>query len=233
MSATPVQLALSLPHRAALGERDFIISGSCAAAVGLVDQWPHWPSHAASIVGPAGAGKSHLANVWRARTGGAAVHHSAEASEADYVMAGQPLPAVVEDLHLGVADEQGLFHLLNIARETGSHVLLTARTHPGTWDVALPDLRSRLRSFPVIAIEPPDDALLRAVLVKLFADRQLPVADAALDHLALHMERSMAFALRVVDEIDRLQLESRRAVTRNLAKDALARLASGDEASDR
>jgi len=225
MTQTPEQLTFDLPHRPAHGIEDFIVTRASQAAVAMVDLWPDWPSHALMLVGPEGCGKTHLAQVWRLRTG-APTHRAPDALEQDYIDGAATLPAVVEDLDKRVRDEQGLFHLLNVARETGRHVLLTARSRPGTWDVSLPDLRSRLRSFPVALIDPPDDTLLRAVLVKLFADRQLSVSPPAIEHLALHLDRDMAAVMRVVAEIDRLQLQKRRPVTRKLAGAALARLAS-------
>lgn len=226
-ATSPEQLTFDLPHRPTHGAEDFIVTGSSQAAVTMVDCWPEWSSHALLLVGPEGAGKTHLAQVWRHRTG-ASLHRACEVVERDLVEVSEPLPTVVEDLDRGVRDEQGLFHLLNLARESQSHVLLTARSLPGTWDVALPDLRSRLRSFPVCTIDPPDEDLLRAVLVKLFADRQLSVAPVAISYLSLHLDRDMAAVMAVVEEIDRLQLQRRRAVTRKLAGEALSRVASRD-----
>src|SRR6185312_17331094 len=68
MSNTPEQLVFELPHRAAMGLEDFLVSESNAAAVALVDRWPDWPVGAAILVGPKGSGKTHLANVWQLRT---------------------------------------------------------------------------------------------------------------------------------------------------------------------
>jgi chromosomal replication initiation ATPase DnaA len=117
-----------------------------------------------------------------------------------------------------------LFHLLNLAREGKFSMLLTGRVAPGELDIGLPDLRSRLRALPLVRILAPDDALLKALLVKLFADRQLKVEPHIVAHLALHMERSADAAVCVVKEVDRLALSSHRRVTRALAVEALARL---------
>src|SRR5207253_554967 len=82
---------------------------------------------------------------------------------------------VVEDLSDGSIDERALFHLLNLAREEDAFLLLTTRQAPANWAVAINDLGSRLRALPLVTLMPPEDALLRALLVKLFADRQLAV----------------------------------------------------------
>lgn len=228
MTAAPRQLVLDLSHRQALGEEDFLVSRSNAAAVELIDRWPAWPHPACVVVGPQGSGKSHLANVWRLRSGAGLV---GAAGLSDPLVAALPDGAcvVVEDLDRGVGNEQALFHLLNRARESRLSVLLTSRGAPGELAVGIPDLRSRLRALPVAALDLPDEALLKAVLVKLFCDRQLNVEPAVIDYLSLRMERSMEAASRVVAAVDRLALATHRKVTRPLAAEALADLGEGQE----
>jgi chromosomal replication initiation ATPase DnaA len=223
MTAAPRQLVLDLAHRQALGEEDFLVSRSNAAAVELIDAWPHWPHPAAIVVGPEGSGKSHLANVWRLRSAAHLVP-AAELSDAIVAALAERSALVVEDLDRGLADERALFHLLNRARESAVCVLLTSREAPGDMTFRIPDLRSRLRALPVVELQSPDEALLKAVLVKLFCDRQLNVEPAVIEYLSLRMERSMEAASRVVAAVDRLALAMHRKVTRPLAAEALATL---------
>lgn len=222
--ADPEQLVLALPHRQAQEAEDFLVSRSNAAAVELVDGWPGWPLPSALVVGPAGAGKSHLANVWRLRSSAGLV--SALRLDEANVHAFEARPAlVVEDIDRGIGSEQVLFHLLNLAREKAGSILMTSRVAPGEIDIALPDLRSRLRATPPVLIEAPDEVLIRSVLVKLFSDRQLAVEPHLVSYLALHMDRSMDAAVRVVARCDRLSLAMQRKVTRAVAAAALASIA--------
>jgi chromosomal replication initiation ATPase DnaA len=232
----PAQLVFDLAQRQALDAEDFFVSGSNAAAIGIVDGWPAWSHWAAVVSGPAGSGKSHLVNVWRSRSGAACLEASA-ICEASVTAFGSGLATVtgasatgvasalaVENLERGVGDERALFHLLNLAREQKLSILLTSRVPPGELDVTLPDLRSRLRALPHVVIEPPDETLLGVILVKLFTDRQLAVEPHVIAHLLRHMERSTEMANGVVTEIDHLALASHRKVTRGLAAEALARV---------
>jgi chromosomal replication initiation ATPase DnaA len=228
MTAAPRQLVFDLAHRQALGVEDFLVSSSNDAAVEMVDRWPDWPHPAAIVAGPQGSGKSHLANVWRLRSG-AGVVTAAELDDARVAALEPGATLVVEDLDRGIADEKVLFHLLNRARESKLSVLLTSRTPPGEQEFHVPDLRSRLRALPIVLVQPPDEALLKAVLVKLFADRQLNVEPPVIDYLSLRMERSMAAASRIVAAIDRLALATHRKVTRPLAAEALASLGDSRE----
>ena len=228
MTAAPRQLVLDLAHRQALGAEDFLVSSSNEAAIELVDRWPEWPHPVCVVVGPKGSGKSHLANVWRLKSS-AGVAAAATLTDAAVAQMSDGSALVVEDLDRGISDEQALFHLLNRARGSRLSVLLTSRQAPGELDVRIPDLRSRLRALPVVALEAPDEALLKAVLVKLFCDRQLSVDPAVIEYLNLRMERSMAAASLVVAAIDRLALAMHRKVTRPLAAEALASLNEGRE----
>jgi chromosomal replication initiation ATPase DnaA len=220
-SHSPKQLVLELPHRQALGAEDFLVSRSNAAAVELVDSWPSWSHRAVLVAGPKGAGKSHLAHVWQLRSGARSVAAPEISDEAIQALESRQA-LVVEDIDRGVGEEQTLFHLLNLAREKGYSILLTSRKAPGEISITLPDLRSRLRALPLLRIEAPDEGLLKAVLVKLFADRQLAVEPHVVAYLALHMERSMEAANQVVAATDQLSLAMQRKVTRAIAADALA-----------
>lgn len=220
MSMSPRQLAFDIPHRPALGAEDFLVSNSNEAAVALVDRWPDWPAGAAVIAGPAGSGKSHLANVWRMRSNAEVLAASAITEPAVPKLASAGA-LVIEDLDRGAGSEQALFHLLNLVREQRLAILLTTAIDPGDLSIRLPDLRSRLRALAVARIEPPDDALLRAVLVKLFADRQLTVDPGIIGYMLVRMERSMDAAQRLVAEVDRLALAMQRGVTRAVASAAL------------
>ncbi len=231
MSTKAEQLVLDLPHRAASGAEDFLVSSSNAAAVELIDRWPDWPSHAVVISGPSGVGKSHLVNVWRLRSD-AVVIPAGDVSDEAVAMLLQRRALAVDGIASGVGDERVLFHLLNTARENRLTLLSTTREPPGDIAIDLPDFRSRLRALPHVALAPPDEGLLRAMLVKLMADRQLQIEPAIITALALHMERSAAAAVRVIAEIDRRQLATRRKVTRALALECLEAIAAEKNGGD-
>ena len=220
-TAKPQQLTLDLAHRAALGAEDFLLSDNNRAAVAQIDRWPDWPHPVVVLSGPAGSGKSHLAHVWRLRTGAASMAAST-LDEAALTARDGHACMVVEDVDRGIADQRAMFHLLNLAREHRFQVLMTARTDPGDWHhLTLPDLRSRLRQATLARIEAPDDGLLRAVLVKLFADRQLAIEPPVVEHIALRMERSMEEAVRLVARIDARALETHRKVSRALVAEVM------------
>ncbi len=212
MTGRGKQLVLDLPHRPAQGREDFLVTDSNAAAVALIDQWPAWPGHAAILMGPAGSGKSHLVEVWRQRSKAQKVSAASISSESAPALLTTHALAI-EDAGAGV-DERGMFHLLNLARQQNSSLLITGQTRPESWEIVLPDLLSRLRAIPVLEILPPDDTLLRGVLVKLFFDRQIAAEESTISFMLTRMPRSLDAARVLVAEIDRRALEERAEVTR-------------------
>jgi chromosomal replication initiation ATPase DnaA len=215
------QLPLSLPHRAAMTRADFLTGDANRAAIALVDGWPGWPAQAVLLSGPAGSGKTHLVEVWRHASNAAVVAGNALGD----VEALAAAPAVaVEDLHMGPLDEAGLFHLINLSGARRVPLLMTSRSPAGALPVHLPDLASRLRAARPIELGAPDDTLLRLVLVKLFADRQLTVDSGVIETIVTRMERSLEAANRIVAELDREALAGGRAISRRLAAETLAQV---------
>jgi chromosomal replication initiation ATPase DnaA len=214
MPARPRQLALALDHAESHAREDFV-SGPCnEAALALIDSWPDWPSNAIALVGPEGSGKSHLASIWAA-VAGARVISGRALSQNDLFPSLATGALVVEEA--AAADERALFHLINLAREQDAFLLFTARTAPTVWPVILPDLASRLRAIPVVKLQPPDDALLRAVIVKLAVDRQLDLDESTVIYLSAHIERSFAAARATVIALDNEALRRGRPPNRALA----------------
>ena len=216
----PRQLALALPHAESL-TRDNFLEGPCnAQALALVDSWPDWPNKMMMLAGPEGGGKSHLAAIWAEDAGARSISaHLLATENVPGALATGAL--VVDDLDPSTFDAHALFHLMNLAREDGAYVLMTSRAAPSSFAVDLRDLRSRLRAIPVVSVTPPDDALLRALIVKFCADRQMTIDEALVSYLATHIERSSTAARRAVALLDAEALRLRRPVTRALAVEVL------------
>lgn len=226
----PRQLALDLPLEPQLEAEDFLVSASNEAAYSVLERWPEWRDPILLLVGPPGSGKSHCAAVWAQHAHAWRLTRASlrDADVPHLVSAGALL---IEDCDRASGNEDALFHLLNAARERRTFVLLTARTKPGDWGIATPDLLSRLRLAPVAELGEPDEPLLRAILVKLFVERQIVIDTAVVEFLVARIERSVDAARRIVELLDREALERGRRITRPLAADVLKRLEeSGGEA---
>jgi chromosomal replication initiation ATPase DnaA len=228
VSGSVQQLPLTLPHRPQMTSEDFLVGSANAEAFALIDAWPAWPASPVVLSGPAGAGKTHLVEIWRSRNDAAVV--AATELEDDRVDELVERGAVaVEDLHAAPLREAALFHLLNLAAERKAALLLTSRVAAPSLPIALPDLASRLRAARAVELGAPDDALLDAVLVKLFSDRQLTVEPAVLEYILRRMERSLEAANILVEYLDREALAGGGPVTRRLVSRALAGLFPGTQ----
>ena len=190
-------------------------------ALAWLDRWPAWPAGALVLQGPAGCGKTHLARIWAKR------------AQAPWLDRAPPADAratavrayILDDVLAGerLADEVALLQFYNWLVGQRGHLLITARRPAAAWPIRLPDLASRLRAAPAVAIGPPDDALLGALLVKLFADRQLVVSEDIVRYMLAHMERSFDAARTLVAALDDRSLAQRRAITIPLVRSVLGR----------
>lgn len=211
------QLLLDLGHRAALGAEDFLPAPCNQDALAWLARWPDWPAPGLVLFGPEGCGKTHLARIFAAYAGAAGLDRAAAFEPGSSAEA----RVLILDPADPVEDEVGLLHTYNLQRERGGHLLLTARRPVAAWPIRLPDLASRLRALPAVEVKAPDDALLGAVLLKLFQDRQLRVSDGVITYLMQRMERSFAAARRIVAALDALSLKHQRAVTVVMVRDLL------------
>lgn len=219
----PRQLALSLPVAEAMTRADFFVSPANALALATLDGWHGWPAGKLVLVGPAGSGKTHLANIWAAEAGAVILPAADLAGAAPDALARWGR-IVVEDAHTLAGEREAevtLFHLHNILAASGGKLLLTAATPPAQWPLALPDLASRMQAAATVHIAPPDDALLSAVMVKLLADRQVAVNPQVLTYCVAHMERSLSAARALVAVLDARALAEGRPITRALAAEVL------------
>ena len=209
------QLRLSLGREGPPSFDDFARGPSNAEALAAVEAWPAWRDGCLALVGPKGAGKSHLARAW-AEAAGALVLDP----ETPDVIAAAGRPVLLEDADRGVSTE-GLFHLINLAARPGGGLLLTARTLPASWPTALPDLRSRLNALPVAEIGPPDDEVLEGVLRRFFRDRNIRPPEEVYPYLLTRMSRSIPDAAEIVRRLDEAGDAGFRPVTRVLARQIL------------
>ena len=215
-SVIPRQLVLALDHAESFAREDFLIGPSNIAALTLIERWPDWPDRIVALIGPEGCGKSHLAAIW-AKATGARVLTAKLLEESGLPTALATGALVLEDLAFAGLDERALFHLVNLAREQGAYMLITSRSPLTTFQVAIHDLASRMRAIPSVSLAAPDDSLLRSLIVKLAADRQLNVDDALVNYVANRIERSFVGARTAVARLDEEAMRQHRPITRALA----------------
>jgi chromosomal replication initiation ATPase DnaA len=222
------QLPLDLAHAPSYAREAFLPAECNRLALERVLGWRDWPGGRLVLSGPPSSGKTHLAHIWAA-SAGAAIVPAGQLGSADVgALAGGCVAVEGADRVAGdAAAERALFHLLNATHQQGRALLITARAEPGRWGVSLPDLGSRIAAAPHVRLNPPDDALLAAVLVKLFDDRGVTVSPHLIGWLVRRMDRSLAAAGEVVARLDEAALAAGGPVTREMAAAVLDKTGGG------
>ncbi len=231
--ANQLTFDLALPPPTYLRD-DFVVAGGNREALAWIDRWPDWPAPVLALSGPTGCGKTHLARIWAARTAAKLLdaRDLVDQRVPDLTALAVASPAIVIEA-AEQAPERALFHLYNLMRERVGHLLLVSEQPPARWSIHLPDLASRLRAAPAVAVTAPDDELLGSIILKQLTDRQLHAGPGVVRYLVSHMERSTDVARRVVIALDRRALAERREIDRKLAADVLAELSAAPAADSR
>jgi chromosomal replication initiation ATPase DnaA len=228
MISPPRQLTFRWPHTPSFAREDFLPSPSNREALNAIGLWPSWAGRMLALVGPEGAGKSHLGAIW-ASVSGAVTLHGEALNERSVETCGLAHAVLLDDADRAMQSEARFFHLVNTALQNEVWMLLTSRTAPDAWGLNTPDLLSRLRLAPVVRLAEPDFELTEAVLFKLFSDRQLQVEPPVIAYIALRIERSLAAAREIAAALDSEALTQGRRVTRAMASEALRAIASKSE----
>jgi chromosomal replication initiation ATPase DnaA len=220
MSTPPRQLILDWPQKPSFAREDFLVAPSNREALRAIDQWPGWAARLLLLVGPEGAGKSHLASLWAMRANAVTLDSEGLARGSPEFRA-EGSAMLIEDADRTGMSEEWLFHLVNGALQNEAWLLMTARAAPSEWGLKTPDLLSRLRLAPVVRLHTPDIELTEAVLFKLFSDRQLQVEPHVVAYISMRIERSLGAARKLVAILDREALARGRRVTRTMASELL------------
>ena len=217
---TSTQLALSLEHFPVLTRHDFLSDPSNEDALRWIDRYPNGPSTALIIYGEEGSGKTHLAHIFASKTK-APLFQASILTQKDLPDLLTSEALVLEDVEATLTNENALLHLFNMVKEQSKHLLLTANSPPNQWGIKLKDLSSRLATCTLVGLKSPNDTLMAAVIVKMFADRQLRIQQHVIDYLLQRMDRSFSTARRIVEKADELSLTSKRNITLPLLKEVL------------
>jgi chromosomal replication initiation ATPase DnaA len=177
-----MRLPLGLPEAR---ETEFLIGESNARAVHQLEHWATWPVMSALLVGPRKSGRSLLARIFAAKSGGRIFDDADRASEAE------------------------VFHAWNAAQQERRPLLIIAEAPPPIWAVKLPDLRSRLAASPLLELGPPDDVLMPQLIERAFERHLLHAKPDVIAWLARRIERSHVAILRVADVLETEAVDNR------------------------
>ncbi|WP_299328003.1 chromosomal replication initiator DnaA [Parasphingopyxis sp.] len=194
------QIALPLDWPESGRDDAFIVDESNTEAVKHLDNWSLWPVQTSLLTGPRKSGRSTLGRIFARKSGG----------------------SVIDDADL--SEEEALFHAWNAAQAEHRPLLIIADEPPPRWEIALPDLRTRIAASPKVRIAEPSDALIANRLHQHFGERGLAMPDTAIDYLLKRMDRSHYALFQIIETLDRMVFERRGRITRDIARAAMQEL---------
>jgi len=216
------QLSFSLPKKETLDRDNYFVSQANQSAVSLIEGWINWPSRKLILVGSEGSGKTHLGHLWAGEVGATII--SATTLMEQQISELSKAPVLVEDINeiqRNQPVEIVLFHLHNLLYSEGHSLLMTSQILPGRLSFSLEDLQSRIEASTIAKLHPVDDDLLGAILIKMFADRQIYFSDKLLNYVLSRVERSYTAAKLFVDEVDSKAMAESRVIGKKLVRDIL------------
>jgi chromosomal replication initiation ATPase DnaA len=199
-----------------MSREDFVVSPANSEALGFIESWPNWTVAMAALYGPPGCGKTHLTSIWQAMTGARRI----SANEVSVGTLLGPAALVIEDVDSAEPTGDRDSALFAAMQKAGNQapLLLTGIAPPQRWPCVLPDLASRFSAMAALPVRSPDDTVLAGVARKLFADRQLVVAEEVIEQMLFVLERSPASVRAFVAEADATALSEARPVNLSLVR---------------
>ncbi|MGY9034177.1 MAG: chromosomal replication initiator DnaA [Rhodobacterales bacterium] len=216
------QLSFSLPKKETLDRDNYFVSQANQGAVSLIEDWINWPSRKLILVGSEGSGKTHLGHLWASEVGATIINATTLMEQ--QVSELSKAPVLVEDINeiqRNQPVEIVLFHLHNLLYSEGHSLLMTSQILPGRLSFSLEDLQSRIEASTIAKLHPVDDDLLGAILIKMFADRQIYFSDKLLTYVLSRVERSYTAAKLFVEEVDSKAMAESRVIGKKLVRDIL------------
>ena len=216
------QLSFSLPKKETLDRDNYFVSQANQGAVSLIEDWINWPSQKLILVGSEGSGKTHLGHLWASEVGATIINATTLMEQ--QISELSKAPVLVEDINeiqRNQPVEIILFHLHNLLHSEGHSLLMTSQILPGRLSFSLKDLQSRIEASTTAKLHPVDDNLLGAILIKMFADRQIYFSDKLLTYVLSRVERSYTAAKLFVEEVDSKAMTESRVIGKKLVRDIL------------
>ena len=219
------QKTLNFGHKDDYSVKNLYKSTCNEIAINFINEWPKTTinNNIFCIYGPSGSGKTHISKVWMEKSN-AIIFNSISDLSFDY-LSGFDRNLIFEDIALNKNwPENLLFEFINEIKTSRLSLLITCNSDPLKIKWKTKDLISRFTSFTNIEIKLPDDILIRKLLIKQFADRQLSLDSEQIEYISKRIERSYSSIIRIVDRVDNLALQHKKAISKNIIKEAIKHL---------
>ena len=213
------QLLLDFDIKTNFNDHDYYVSNSNFFAFNLIDKWPNWEKRILNISGEKYSGKTHLANIFKSKSSAFFLNESQINDEAFKKI--KLYESIIIDGFSNTIDERLIYSILNLVDQDSKYLLINSVTPLGEIDFELPDLVSRSKNLLHAKIEPPDDDLIFAIILKNFSDRQIKLEKKIIEFIINRIDRSYSKISEFIYKIDEFSLKKKKPINLKTIKEIL------------
>jgi len=213
------QLLLDFDIKTNFNDHDYYVSESNYFAFNLIDKWPKWEKRILNISGEKFSGKTHLANIFKSKA--SALFLNENEINGDVFKKIKLHESIIVDEFSNTIDEKITYSILNLVDQDSKYLLINSETPLGEINFKLPDLASRSRNLLHAKINPPDDELIFAIILKNFSDRQIKLEKKIIEFIINRIDRSYSKISEFIYKIDELSLKKKKPINLKTIKEIL------------
>ena len=213
------QLLLDFDIKTNFNDHDYYVSVSNYFAFNLIDKWPKWEKKIINISGEKFSGKTHLANIFKSKASALFLNENQINDEIFKKI--KLYESIIIDGFSNTFDEKLIYSILNLVDQDSKYLLINSETPLGEINFKLPDLASRSKNVLHAKIDPPDDDLIFAIILKNFSDRQIKLEKKIIEFIINRIDRSYGKISEFIYKIDELSLKKKKPINLKTIKEIL------------
>ena len=213
------QLLLNFNFKKSFNDHDYYVSDSNYFAFNIIDKWPKWEKKILNISGEKFSGKTHLANIFKLKS--SALFLNEKEISNDVFKKIKLFESIIIDNFSNKIDENLTYSIFNLVDQDSKYLLINSETPLSEINFKLPDLISRSRNSLQAKINPPDDELIFAIILKNFSDRQIKLEKQIIEFIVNRIDRSYSKISEFIYKVDELSLKKKKPINLKTIKEIL------------
>ena len=213
------QLLLNFNFKKSFNDHDYYVSDSNYFAFNLIDKWPKWEKRILNIHGEKFSGKTHLSKIFQLKS--SAIYLNEKEINNEIFKKIKLYESIIIDEFSNKIEENLIYSIFNLVDQDSKYLLINTETPLSEIKFKLPDLVSRSKNSLQAKIDPPNDELIFALILKNFSDRQIKLEKQIIEFIVNRIERSYSKISEFIYKVDELSLKKKKPINLKTVKEIL------------